>query len=441
MHYARIASRLYNAPLLITPDVASTIGDYVQARIAGSISPDAALSRTDQYADYAIAAKRPPYLVDQGVAVIEINGELVNRGAWIGANSGLTSYEGIVSQLKIAKADDEVRGVMLVINSPGGEAAGLDDVTAAMKAVGKPVWAIANTLTASAAYWIAAASDRVASVRDGFVGSIGVVWMHLDRSAALEKAGLSVTVVQAGSKKTQFSQFSSLAPEARAKAEALVSDMYGRFTDHVATARSIDVQAVRDTEAEVFTAADAKKHKLIDVVSNVSDFHASMVAAVRKGTASRTSPAANKSSTSTGMKTMTDFTHTQADVDAAKAQAKQEGIAEGVQTGIAQERARVGAILGCDEAKGRQAQAQYVALKTAMSPEDAKGLLAASPAEAVTTAAASVPKGLLADAMSAKTNANPEVGGSVDQDVAVSALEKAKNDLAAAEQNGGKVTI
>ncbi|MGL4232559.1 MAG: S49 family peptidase, partial [Casimicrobium sp.] len=289
--------------------------------------------------------------------------------------------------------------------------------------------------------WIAAASDRVASVRDGFVGSIGVVWMHLDRSAALEKAGLSVTVVQAGSKKTQFSQFSSLAPEARAKAEALVSDMYGRFTEHVATARSIDVQAVRDTEAEVFTAADAKKYKLIDVVSNVSDFHASMVAAVRKGTASRTSPAANKSSTSTGMKTMTDFTHSQADVDAAKAQAKQEGIAEGVQTGIAQERARVGAILGCDEAKGRQAQAQYVALKTAMSPEDAKSLLAASPAEAVTTAAASVPKGLLADAMSAKTNANPDVGGSVDQDVAVSALEKAKNDLAAAEQNGGKVTI
>jgi capsid assembly protease len=442
MHYARIASRLYNAPLLITPDVASTIGDFVQARISGAIAPEAALNRTDRYAENAIAAKKPPYLVDQEIAVIEIDGELVNRGAWIGASSGLTSYEGIISQLKIAQADSAVKGVMLVVNSPGGEASGLDDVASAIKAVGKPVWAIANTLSASAAYWIAASADRVASVRDGFVGSIGVVWMHMDRSAQLEKVGVSVTVVQAGAKKTQFSQFSALAPEARAKAESLVSDMYDRFVSHVASARQLDVKAVRDTEAEVFTAQDAKKHKLIDTIATVSEFHASMVAAVRKGTASRASPAANSLSITKGMKTMSDITMSQADIDAAKAKAKEEGVAEGVKAGVAQERARVGAILGCDEAKGRQAQAQYVALKTDMSPEDAKGLLAASPAEhAASAAASSVPKGLLVDAMSAKANANPEVGASVDQDVAVSALEKAKNDLAAAEQNGGKVTI
>ena len=76
-------------------------------------------------------------------------------------------------------------------------------------------------------------------------------------------------------------------------------------------------------------------------------------------------------------------TYTAADIDAAKATARTEGIesgkAEGIKAGAEAERARIGAILGCDEAKGREAMANHIAFKTASTVDDAKGLLAAAP--------------------------------------------------------------
>lgn len=78
-----------------------------------------------------------------------------------------------------------------------------------------------------------------------------------------------------------------------------------------------------------------------------------------------------------------DKSYTAADIDAAKATARTEGVdagkAEGIKLGAEAERARIGAILGCDEAKGREAMANHIAFKTASTVDDAKGLLAAAP--------------------------------------------------------------
>src|SRR5262249_4909037 len=116
----------------------------------------------------------PPPAVRSGIAVVPIHGTLVSRGSFLDAMSGLTSYDAIRASLRAALDDPAVRGIMLDIDSPGGEAARVFDLADEIRAAAarKPVWAAANDMAASAAYAIAAAAQTVVVSRAGLVGSI-----------------------------------------------------------------------------------------------------------------------------------------------------------------------------------------------------------------------------------------------------------------------------
>jgi ClpP class serine protease len=92
-------------------------------------------------------------------------------------------------------ADPRVRGVILDVDSSGGEVGGLfdlvDQIGAIKAASQKPLWAVANEGALSAAYAIASTADRLYVTRTGEVGSIGVVAVHVDESGADEQAGLA----------------------------------------------------------------------------------------------------------------------------------------------------------------------------------------------------------------------------------------------------------
>ena len=117
-----------------------------------------------------------------GIAVIEIAGTLVHRGAWIGQSSGMTSYEGIAAQLQAALADPGVRGIALDIDSFGGEVAGAFDLADRIRAARaqKPVHAFIAEHALSAGYVLASQADHIILPRTGAVGSIGVVALHTD---------------------------------------------------------------------------------------------------------------------------------------------------------------------------------------------------------------------------------------------------------------------
>jgi hypothetical protein len=248
--------------------------------------------------------------------------------------------------------------------------------------------------------------------------------MHADRSGEIAAKGINVTVVQAGAKKTQFSQLNALSPEAQKQAEGIVGDIYNDFAAHVAAGRGMSVDAVKATEADVFAAKDAKKIGLIDAVVTQDQFHLAMVAAMRKGKPvgapmgnSSVSAILKPTYTLKGTTMSGEFIHTAEDL----AQAKAEGIAagreagmqaaktEGLKAGVTAERERITAILALEESKGREAQAQHIALKTQASVEDAQGILAASPV-AVAPNPLKPSADLLADAMKAQANGNPDVG-------------------------------
>ena len=127
--------------------------------------------------------------------MVSVIGTLVSRSGYLDATSGLLSYGDIGDAIATAMDDPSVRGVILDVDSPGGEVGGLfdlvDRIGAIKSASGKPLWAVANESALSAAYAIASAADRLYVTRTGEVGSIGVVAVHVDESGADAKAGLS----------------------------------------------------------------------------------------------------------------------------------------------------------------------------------------------------------------------------------------------------------
>lgn len=392
-HLARVASLIYNRPLLVHPNTADVVNAALGERFGtdgridlSGLQPDASRFRgtaTDTGARYRVEA---------GTAIITVTGELCNRGAWMGASSGLTSYEGIAAQLRAALADPAVDSMVLDLDTPGGEAVGAFECAAAVAAAArqKPVTAFVDGMAASAGYALASGADRIVVTPSAIVGSIGVVMMHLDQSKRMERAGVAVTLIFAGDHKVDGHSFGPLPDGVKADLKAEVDGFYAMFVDTVASNRGMDADAVRATQARCFMGEDGIAAGLADEIGSLDTILASFQ---RARTA--TGPIAGL--------TM-DATISRADHDKALATARNEAFSTGIAAGktegaaalataqaavesaradgIRSERARIGAILGSEDAKGREATASYLALKTDMSAEAAVAMMAGMPAGA-----------------------------------------------------------
>jgi len=289
MHHAQIAQRAFNTPLMVEPSKALAFLSGLGPRIAGQevtfqgsdlAEADvvhAALPAHASLIGGGLAEHRKdhdtlPFTLIDGIAVIEIAGTLVHRGAWIGQSSGLTSYEGIAAQIDAALADPQVRGIALEIDSFGGEVAGAFDLADRIRAVRevKPVHAFVAEHALSAGYALASQADRITLPRTGAVGSIGVVTLHTEMSGMLEQKGVAVTLVHAGSHKTDANPYEPLPDSVQARMQSELEGLRTLFAQTVAAGRGIrlDVHAALDTEAAVLRGAAAVAAGLADAVAD-----------------------------------------------------------------------------------------------------------------------------------------------------------------------------
>ncbi|MES1953522.1 S49 family peptidase [Salinisphaera hydrothermalis] len=203
-----------------------------------------------------------------GIAIVSVAGVTVHRNGAIHPTGGTSSYEGLQIQIQMALDNPDVRGIMLDLNSGGGEVAGLFDLVDLIYEgrAQKPIWALIDETGASAAYALASAAHRIVMPRTAQAGSIGVVLGHVDMSSAMEKAGLSVTLIHAGARKVDGNQFAPLSAEAKARLQAEVDQLYSLLTSTVARNRAISESAVRNTQAALFTGQHAVKAGLADEV-------------------------------------------------------------------------------------------------------------------------------------------------------------------------------
>jgi signal peptide peptidase SppA len=239
-----------------------------------------------------------------GIAVIEIAGTLVHRGAWIGQSSGLTSYEGIAAQLQAALADPAVLGIALDIDSFGGEVAGAFDLADRIRAARakKPVQAFVAEHALSAGYVLASQADRIILPRTGAVGSIGVVALHTDMSGALDQKGIAVTLIHAGIHKIDANPYQPLPDAVHDQMQRELEVVRFLFAETVAAGRGnrLSHATALATEAAVFRGADAVAAGLADELADpVTAFRAFAAAPGGINPTSRKGPQMTTHSTDT----------------------------------------------------------------------------------------------------------------------------------------------
>jgi signal peptide peptidase SppA len=276
MLYSNIARAVFGRPWAIWPGSgqAEAVAEIASLRAAGVRLDDAEV-RARLEAAAGSAGPRSGARSSGAVAVIPVYGTIMQRASLMSEMSGGTSVERVAAAFRQAMADESVGSVVMEFDSPGGEVGGVDELAAEIRAARgrKPVVAVANTLMASAAYWIASACDEIVATPSAMVGSIGVYTMHQDVSAALEKAGVRTTLVSAGKHKTDGNPYGPLSEDALASMEQSVADFYALFTSAVAKGRGTTAAAVRSGygEGDVLTAQRAKDAGMVDRVDTMDN--------------------------------------------------------------------------------------------------------------------------------------------------------------------------
>lgn len=272
-----VGSRLFNTPLLLRPEkceiVAAAMMDHFgisKLHDLNSVTLEA--SELRQKADEATSGERSNsrfYEVIDGVAIIPIQGSLMQRVAGLEPYSGAVGYNQISRKLDQAVADKAVRAVLLDVDSPGGEVAGCFDLARKIAAAskrngGKPIIGVANEQACSAGYALLSSCDEAWMPETGMVGSIGVWTMLVDMTRALDKGGLEVTMVRAGERKARGGPYERADKETFAKLQAWVEETRVQFATLVANNRGLSVDAVLATEGDWFTGDEAISQGLIE---------------------------------------------------------------------------------------------------------------------------------------------------------------------------------
>lgn len=199
-----------------------------------------------------------------GIAVIDMHGV-------IGRTIRPLEYARLLSRLC---SDRSVRAVVLNINSPGGDAAGSELISRAVRRLGrtKPVATFVGGVGASGGYMVASASHRIFALPSSIIGSIGVISYRPVIAQLLERVGVQMQVSKSGRLKDMTSPFRQQTEEERAKEQQLLDSFYELFVASVAEDRELPLERVRElASGEIWLAADALDSGLIDATGDLED--------------------------------------------------------------------------------------------------------------------------------------------------------------------------
>ena len=194
--------------------------------------------------------------------------------ARVEVNGTITTSTARLSALRQLAEDDSVRAVIVAINSPGGTTAGGEELYEALLTLAeyKPVVAVVNELGASAAYMTAIATDRVFARRLSLIGSIGVLYRHVDAGRLLETIGVDLDKVASGQLKAEPEFDGPISPEARESLDALVTDSFEWFVDIVAERRELSrSQTLALADGRIMTGRMAVDTGLIDDIGGEAE--------------------------------------------------------------------------------------------------------------------------------------------------------------------------
>jgi signal peptide peptidase SppA len=282
MRYAHLASRLFGVPLLIERTKLDVILSVIAPRLGGDDEPQLSL---EMYGPGDTGKSRKSYYVtDDKIGVVSIVGPLVKRASGEFLSGGPTTYGEVEMEIMDAITDPEIKGVLLAVDSPGGESVGafeLSDLIFSQRS-SKPIFAAADGDAFSAAYALASAADQLYVTKSGGVGSVGVWMAHVDQSGFNKQKGLKPTFLFAGARKLDGNPHEPLTDDARETFQAEIDRIYSMFVETVARNRAMSMKSVKQTEAGLYFGQSGVDIGFADQVGTLSDALAGLRAAIAR---------------------------------------------------------------------------------------------------------------------------------------------------------------
>jgi protease IV len=202
------------------------------------------------------------------IGIIEAKGAIGESGG-----QGIDADK-IVKQLKKYEKDDDIRAIVLRVDSPGGSVAPSQEIYDAVKRVKakKKVVVSMGNLAASGGYYISAPADKIYAEPGTLTGSIGVIFMHFNVRGLLEFGKVEETTLKSGKYKDTLSPFRPIQDTDREEIQGISDDIYGQFVKAVADGRGIPEEKVREiAEGRIYTGRRAKELKLVDELGGMDD--------------------------------------------------------------------------------------------------------------------------------------------------------------------------
>lgn len=232
-----------------------------------------ALSPTGPTAQYVSGPESGP-----AVALMEIEG-LITAGGDAAGFPGLLEVVGatpgrLLPLIEAAAADDEVRALLIKVNSPGGAVVATDEIYHALEtAIDKPIVVLMGDVAASGGVYVSMAADHIVANPNTLTGSIGVRLNDiLEYGDLLQRLGIEVETIKAGEFKDIGSSTRALTEEEQAILQAVVDDSYANFIAIVAEGRGLSEEAVREfADGRIFTGERAVALGLVDSLGYQQD--------------------------------------------------------------------------------------------------------------------------------------------------------------------------
>ena len=262
-------------PWALMPERLSALATVISRWTQGAPASDAAMFQVQTDRVLRDTRRQTSAAISGGgIAVIPIYGVITQRGNMVDdvSGPGMVSTQIVAQMLRQAVADEAVSQILLDIDSPGGSVYGVSELGDAILSARtqKPVVAIANSLAASAAYWIGSQAGEFYVTAGGEVGSIGVWQAHQDYSKAMDEAGVKTTLISAGKFKVEGNPYAPLDEEAQGFMQSRVDDYYAAFTKAVAKGRGVPITQVRDGmgQGRVLGADAALAQNMVDGIAS-----------------------------------------------------------------------------------------------------------------------------------------------------------------------------
>ncbi|MEM1375881.1 MAG: S49 family peptidase [Pseudomonadota bacterium] len=274
----RVAAQWLGQPLMLHGDKAAAMAIGFCERLTGStvnvlslggedVTAGQLSGRIDRYFDPHETYLEPA----AGVALIEVEGVLIHKGAWIGQSSGETSYEALRASVVNVRNDASINAVVFEFDSPGGLVSGAYELAEDIHALSreKPTIAILTDEACSAAYLLASACGSIVIPKVGLAGSIGIIQVYMNMLKRAEKEGVDVTVFSAGEKKADHHPFKEPREGFFEDAQSEAVKLRDMFAETVAAYRSnLTSDAIIAMESGTYRGQEAVDAGLADVVAD-----------------------------------------------------------------------------------------------------------------------------------------------------------------------------